>query len=66
MNIKEFEALGINAQAELVWQGEFVGTRVVDDVYIQRYKLTSFEVDLYYEPFKNHIEKLEIVKRQAD
>ncbi len=59
MTIKEFEALDINAQANLVWDGEFVGSRVVDDVFIQRYKLASFEVDVYYDPMENKIDRIE-------
>ena len=45
----------------MVWEGEFVGTRVVDDVYIQRYKLTSFEVDVHYDPMENKIIRIETV-----
>jgi hypothetical protein len=58
MTVKELEALDINAQASLVWDGEFVGSRVVDDVFIQRYRLTSFDVDVYYDPMDNKIVKI--------
>ena len=58
---KEFEALDITAQADLVWKGEFLGSRVVDDVYLQRYKLTSFEVEVYYDPMNNKIFRIETV-----
>ena len=61
MTINEFKALDINAQANLVWKGEFVGSRVVDDVYIQRYKLTCFDVDVYYDPLENKIIRVETV-----
>ncbi|MFD0751283.1 hypothetical protein ACFQZS_14125 [Mucilaginibacter calamicampi] len=67
MTAQEFEALDLNSQANLVWEGEFIGTRVVDDVYIQRYKLTDFEVDVYYDPMNNKIIRIyRNSKRQAD
>ena len=61
MTVNEFEALNINAQANAVWEGEFVGSRVVDDVFIQRYKLTGLDVDVYYDPMNNKIIRIETV-----
>ena len=53
--------LHITAQTNLVWEGEFVGSRVVDDMFIQRYKLSSFDVDVYYDPMHNKIIRIETV-----
>lgn len=61
MTVEEFEALDINAQGNLVWEGELIDGHIIDDVFIQRYKLTSFDVDVRYDPMDNKIVRIETV-----
>jgi hypothetical protein len=61
MTIKEFEALDINAKANAVWEGKFISSHVVDDVFVQLYKLKEFYVEVYYDPMKNEIVSLKAI-----
>jgi len=55
MTLIEFASLDINAQANTVWNGAYVSTRVVDDHYVELYDLDSFFVEVIYDPFTNRI-----------
>ncbi len=55
MTLKEFEALEEVVKANAVWDGKFVSSYVVDDVFVQRYGLDGFDVEVYYDPLKNEI-----------
>jgi hypothetical protein len=64
MTLKEFQALDETTQANAVWDGTFVSSRVVDDVFMQRYDLGGFSVEVYYDPMANKVFKLHAVTIQ--
>jgi hypothetical protein len=64
MTIKEFEALDITAQANAVWDGKFINSHIVDDVFVQLYQLDGFQVKVFYNPTKNQINGLMIVSNE--
>jgi hypothetical protein len=66
MTIKEFESLEINAQANAVWDGQFVSSRVVDDVFVQLYNLEGLYVEVHYDPMQNKVVAIKPMKHQAD
>jgi hypothetical protein len=55
MTLSEFNRLDETAKANAVWDGKFVSSKVVDDVFIQLYELNGLKVEVYYDPIRNQI-----------
>jgi hypothetical protein len=50
-----FIGLDINAQAEYVWQGEFLATRTEGECRINLYNLGEFYAEVFYNHVSNEI-----------
>ena len=55
MTLYHFLGLGINQQADYVWQGKFIDTRSGDDHRILLYNLGDFYAEVFYNVQSNKI-----------
>ena len=55
LTTEDFNALPETEKAEAVWQGSFLADREENGLTIQLYAVSSFYVELFYDPLANKI-----------
>jgi hypothetical protein len=59
----EFLRLSEAEQYEAAWKGTLLGDRRENDLWIQCYSLTSFYVEVYFDPAVNQIRRIRSFSR---
>jgi hypothetical protein len=58
MTLYDFIALSDNDQADITWNGVYLGARIDNESQVILYSLYNFYVEVYYSPALNEIQRL--------